>query len=60
MILFSKGSSVRSKHNKRDGRAVDQERQAGCEDDAAELPPVPVQRGAAVADPFVGRWRYSA
>ena len=32
-----------------DGRAVDQRRQAGSEDDAAELPPVPIERGAAVA-----------
>ena len=34
----------------RDGGAVDQGRQAGGEDDAAELPSVPVQRGAAVAE----------
>ena len=34
----------------RHGRAVDQGRQAGGEDDAAELPSVPVQRGAAVAE----------
>ena len=32
------------------GGAVDQGRQAGGEDDAAELPSVPVQRGAAVAE----------
>ena len=32
-----------------DGGAVDQRRQAGGEDDAAELPPLPVQRGAAHA-----------
>ena len=32
------------------GRAVDQGRQAGGEDDAAELPPFPVERGAAVAE----------
>ena len=31
--------------------AVDQGRQASGEDDAAELPSVPVQRGAAVAEP---------
>jgi hypothetical protein len=29
---------------------VDQGRQEGGEDDAAELPPLPVQRGAAVAE----------
>ena len=34
----------------RDGGAVDQGRQAGGEDDAAELPSVPVERGAAVAE----------
>ena len=33
-----------------DSRAVDQGRQAGGEDDPAELPPVPLQRGAAVAE----------
>ena len=32
------------------GRAVDQGRQAGSEDDAAQLSPVPVQRGSAGAD----------
>jgi hypothetical protein len=32
------------------GRAVDQGGQAGGKDDAAELPPVPVERGAAVAE----------
>ena len=32
------------------GRAVDQGRQAGSEDDAAQLSPVPVERGPAVAD----------
>jgi DDE family transposase len=34
----------------RDFRAVDQGRQAVGEDDAADLPPVPVERGAAVAE----------
>jgi hypothetical protein len=34
----------------RHGRAMDQGTQAGGEDDAAELPPVPVQRGALVAE----------
>ena len=34
----------------RDCRAVDQGRQAGGEDDAVELSPVPVKRGAAVAE----------
>ena len=33
------------------GRAVDQGRQAGGEDDTAELPPFSVQRGAAPAEP---------
>src|ERR1019366_4691022 len=33
-----------------DGGAVDQGRQTGGEDDAAELPPVPVQRGTALAE----------
>jgi len=33
-----------------DGGTVDQRRQAGGEDDAAELPPVPVKRGAALAE----------
>ena len=38
-------------YNKRGhNRAVDQGRQAGGEDDAVELSPVPIQRGAAVAD----------
>src|SRR5919198_931777 len=30
---------------------MDQGRQTGGEDDAAELPPIPIQRGAAVAEP---------
>ncbi len=34
----------------RDRRAVDQRRQAGRQDDAPELPSVPVQRGAALAE----------
>jgi len=34
----------------RDSRAVDQGRQAGGEDDAAQLPQVPVERGSAVAE----------
>ncbi len=34
----------------RDGRAVDQGRQAGSKDDTVELPPVSVERGAAVAE----------
>src|ERR1035441_9209041 len=34
-----------------DGGAVDQRRQAGGQDDAAELPPVPVEGSAAMAEP---------
>jgi len=41
---------VRFYKQARDGRAMDQGRQAGGEDDPAELPPVPVQRGALVAE----------
>jgi hypothetical protein len=37
-------------HQARYGRAVDQRRQAGGEDDAPELSPFPVERGAAVAE----------
>jgi hypothetical protein len=38
-------------YNKRGyGRAVDQRGQAGGKDDAADLPPVPVERGVAVAE----------
>jgi len=32
------------------GRAVDQRGQAGSEDDAAELPSIPVKRGAALVE----------
>jgi hypothetical protein len=32
-------------------RGVDQRRQAGSQDDAVELPPLPLQRGAAGAEP---------
>src|SRR5215472_7714079 len=42
------GSSVLQQAG--DGRAVDQGRQAGGEDDAAELPPVPLERGAALVE----------
>ena len=35
----------------RDGGAMDQRRQAGGEDDTAELPSVPVERSAAMAEP---------
>ncbi len=37
-------------YNKRDIGAVDQGRQASSEDDPVELPPVPIQRGATVAE----------
>ena len=34
----------------RDSRTVAQRGQAGSEDDAAELPPIPIQRGAAMVE----------
>ena len=37
-------------YKRRDSRAVDQRGQAGGEDDRAELPPVPVERGPAVPE----------
>ena len=49
-LTFPSQAVVRFYNKRGDSGAVDQRRKASSEDDAAQLSPVPVERGPAVAD----------